>query len=175
MASSTQQMNISRVGPTLNGVAPEDLREAVDETLERLSQLLLTHPSRNGLGATSRNGPAGPDGIQDTVKFLGQVVAAWPDVPAGALPPAGAGFGSTVDVEDIDQKERETFTLMAGTLLDIDAGQVSLASPIGQALLGAKKGDIVHVQLPQRVRRFRVKSVHTLRDKLAEHHTLPAA
>lgn len=73
----------------------------------------------------------------------------------------GARFGSTVVVEDVDLGGRETYTLMTGELLDIDAGQVSLASPIGRALLGARPGAEVSVSTPQRQRRLRVLSVRT--------------
>jgi transcription elongation factor GreA len=73
-----------------------------------------------------------------------------------------------VVVEDVDRAVRETYTLMTGALLDIDAGQVSLASPIGQALLGVDAGAVVTVQAPQRRRTLRVLSVCTLRDRLEQ-------
>ena len=100
--------------------------------------------------------------------FFGQVAAAWADVPEGSLPSTGAGFGSEVVVEDLDQCVRETLTLMTGAHLDIDGGQVSLASPIGQALLGAEEGDIVSVQTPHRLRRLRVVEVHTLQSRIED-------
>ena len=79
------------------------LHEEVAEALERLSQLLVTHTSRDVMMAEP--GPAAPtiEAAQEAVRFLGQVAAAWADVPDGALPPTGAGFGSAVVVEDVDQ------------------------------------------------------------------------
>lgn len=153
---------VSRRAPTIS------LHDEVSEALERLSQLLVAHASRDAMAVES--GPAGPTIVaaQEDVRFFGQVAAAWADVPDGALPPHGAGFGSDVVVEDLDQGVRETFTLMTGALLDIDGGQVSLASPIGQALLGVEEGDIVSVQTPHRMRRLRVVNVRTLQSRIAD-------
>ncbi|MGQ0562664.1 MAG: GreA/GreB family elongation factor, partial [Gemmatimonadota bacterium] len=53
-----------------------------------------------------------------------------------------------------------------GSLVDIDAGQVSLASPIGQALLGREAGDVVTVHTPERERRFEIINVTTIREFL---------
>jgi transcription elongation GreA/GreB family factor len=78
-----------------------------------------------------------------------------------AIPEDGAGFGSMVVVEDVDLGGRETYTLMTGEQLDIEAGQVSLASPIGRALLGARPGAVLSVTTPRRVRRLHVLSVGT--------------
>lgn len=150
------------------GALTTTLHEDVRETLERLSHLLVAHASRDVMAVES--GPAAPIimAAQEDVRFFGQVAAAWADVPDGALPPNGAGFGSSVVVEDLDQSVRETFTLMTGALLDIDRGQVSLASPIGRALLGVEEGDIVSVQTPHRLRRLRVVEIRTLQSRIAD-------
>jgi hypothetical protein len=156
----------------INGVSREastaTLHDEVAEVLERLSRLLVAHASRDVLAVEP--GPAAPTirAAQEDVRFFGQVAAAWADVPDGALPHTGAGFASAVVVEDLDQGVRETFTLMTGALLDIDDGQVSLASPIGQALLGAEEGDVVSVQTPHRLRRLRVVEVRTLQSRIAD-------
>lgn len=142
------------------------LHAEVAEALERLSEHLLAR--RDVLAAEP--GPTAPTiaAAEEAVRFFGQVAAAWADVPDDALPSRGAGFGSAVVVEDVNQGVRETFTLMTGALLDIDGGQVSLASPIGQALLGAEEGDIVSVQTPHRLRSLRVVEVRTLQNRIAE-------
>lgn len=149
------------------------LREQVEEALERLSRLLMAHAVVSG---GSEQEEADVAQTRETARFLGQVTAGWAQLPEEALPEGAAGFGSTVTVEDADHGTRESYTLMAGPMLDIDAGQVSLASPIGQALLGTRPGDVVTVQTPQRCRRLRIVGVRTLQDRLAEEvPTLPAA
>ena len=72
------------------------------------------------------------------------------------------GFGSTVTINDLELGEDFVFTITAGDFIDLDAGQVSLASPIGQGLLGAKEGDEVTIKLPAGERRYKVVVLTTL-------------
>ena len=72
------------------------------------------------------------------------------------------GFGSSVKVLNLSVQEEESFTIVAGDFMDLDAGQVSLASPIGRGLLGAREGEEVVVRLPIGERRFRVLELRTL-------------
>lgn len=142
----------------------EAMRERLDALLEHLSRIVL---ARNG---------AHIDRLQDAVRFFGQVAAGWMDLSPDALPLRGAGYGSTVVVEDLDSGVRETYTLLNGALLDFEAGHVSLASPIGQSLLGALPAKVVDVHTPHRHRRFRVLSVRTLQQRMdQELPTMPAA
>jgi len=72
------------------------------------------------------------------------------------------GFGSIVTIHDIAKGEDYTFTITAGDFIDLDAGQVSLASPIGQGLLGAGEGEEVTIKLPAGERQYRVLELSTL-------------
>lgn len=76
------------------------------------------------------------------------------------------GFGSKVTIRDLDMEEDFTFTITAGDFIDLDAGQVSLASPIGQGLLGASEGEEVTVELPRGERRYKVLELQTLPQQL---------
>ena len=72
------------------------------------------------------------------------------------------GFGSRVTINDIEMGEDFTFTITAGDFIDLDAGEVSLASPIGQGLLGAQEGEEVTVALPMGERRYKILELTTL-------------
>ena len=76
------------------------------------------------------------------------------------------GFGSKVKIRDLDMDEDFTFTITAGDFIDLDAGQVSLASPIGQGLLGAAEGEEVTIELPRGERRYKVLELNTLPQQL---------
>lgn len=78
------------------------------------------------------------------------------------------GFGSRVTIHDIEMAEHFTFTITAGDFIDLDAGQVSLASPIGRGLLGASEGEEVTIKLPAGERRYRVVELSTLPQQLEE-------
>ena len=57
-------------------------------------------------------------------------------------------IGSKVTVYDEDLDEEETYTIMGSTEADVMNGVISNESPVGKALLGHKKGDIVTVKAP---------------------------
>src|SRR3712207_9422099 len=65
------------------------------------------------------------------------------------------------------------YTLMVGDAIDLDAGQISLVSPVGQALLGRRVGEEVQATTPQGTRRLRVLAMETLPEILrrSEEHT----
>jgi transcription elongation GreA/GreB family factor len=66
------------------------------------------------------------------------------------IPPTGyIGFGSTATIEDVDDEKRRTVTLVGEPEADFSLGLVSVTSPLGEALLGAKVGDVVDVVLPR--------------------------
>lgn len=62
-------------------------------------------------------------------------------VVAGGKRGTKINIGNTVKVE-MDGKERE-FTIVGGAESNVAAGKISNLSPVGQSLLGAKKGETV--------------------------------
>jgi len=72
------------------------------------------------------------------------------------------GFGSRVKVKELSMGEVFDFTLVAGDFIDLDAGHISIASPIGRGLLGAKAGEEVTIQLPAGERQYRILELTTL-------------
>jgi len=132
---------------------------------DRLNQLSVTLMARVAERMVARDDGTPDDldaKLQARIRLLGQLAAGLAIAPAELLPEEGAGYGSTVTVEDLETKEQSKYLLMVGSLVDIDAGQVSLASPIGQALLGRTIGETVTVELPQRELRVRILEVVTL-------------
>jgi len=147
----------------------------VEDALERLSNLVACDAMLQ-LESEALNLPCSAEAarVRAVVGFLGQVLAAWPHLPAEAFPEEGAGFGSLVVLVDVDDGQSHAYTLMVGPLLDPDGGQVSLASPMGQSLLGGRADAFVTVITPQRVRRLRVLAVRTLPDRLRQELRVPS-
>lgn len=81
------------------------------------------------------------------------------DAVITAAPAAGegAGIGSRVVVE-VDGLEAE-YTLVGSAEADPSAGRLSVASPVGKALLGSKSGDDVDVDTPRGRVAYRVLKV----------------
>lgn len=72
------------------------------------------------------------------------------------------GLGSRVVVEDIGSGDQETYTVVFAEMMDIDAGHISLASPLGRALTDRKPGEEVSLKLPTMTRKLRVIEVITV-------------
>jgi transcription elongation factor GreA len=75
------------------------------------------------------------------------------------------GLGSRVVVEDVAGGDQETYTVVLAEMMDIDAGHISMASPLGQALKDRKPGEEVSLRLPTMTRKLRVIEVVTIHDQ----------
>ena len=87
-------------------------------------------------------------------------------IDVASMPYDKVGFGSTVKIHDLAMDEEFVFTITAGDFIDLDGGQVSLASPIGRGLVGAALGEEVSIQLPMGERRYKVLELKTLPQQL---------
>jgi transcription elongation factor GreA len=56
--------------------------------------------------------------------------------------------GCKVTIRDVEYGDEETYTIVGSTEVDPGNGRISLKSPIGRALMGHRKGEIVTVQSP---------------------------
>lgn len=68
-------------------------------------------------------------------------------------------IGNTVEVLDMEFNEEVTYTIVGSTEVDLELNRISNESPIGSALLGAKKGQIVEAKVPSGVLKFKVLSI----------------
>lgn len=68
-------------------------------------------------------------------------------------------IGNTVKLHDIEFDEDVEYTIVGSTEVDLAANRVSNESPIGKALIGAKKGQIVGVETPDGVAQYKIKSI----------------
>lgn len=84
------------------------------------------------------------------------------DVDLDHIPSDRIGFGSRVEVLDLDDDSVEQYTLAFGDYLDFEKAEISMASPIGKALLGKADGDEVDISLPNGHIRYRVLTFETL-------------
>lgn len=57
-------------------------------------------------------------------------------------------LGSEVLVKDMKNKKEYKYTILDYVESEPDCGKISISSPIGRALLGKKKGDLVEVRVP---------------------------
>ena len=67
--------------------------------------------------------------------------------------------GNIVEVHDMEFDEDVTYTIVGSTEVDLSQNKISNESPIGSALLGAKKGDIVSANIPSGIAQFKILSI----------------
>ncbi len=109
--------------------------------------------------------------VQVRIGHLVQRLSELAKINVDDMPPDRVGFGSKVKIHDLAIDEVFHYTIVAGDYIDLDAGHVSLASPIGQGLLGAREGEDVDVALPAGRRQYRIVELKTLPQQLADRRT----
>jgi transcription elongation factor GreA len=70
-----------------------------------------------------------------------------------------ARFGRTVEMEDLETGEEVSYTLVGPYEADVQAGTISVTSPLGKALIGKEEGDEIKVQTPKGIRNFEILGV----------------
>jgi len=68
-------------------------------------------------------------------------------------------MGSKVVVKDLEFDEEMEYTIVGSAEADPFNGKISNESPVGSALLGKKKGDIVEVQVPDGIIKYEIISI----------------
>ena len=68
-------------------------------------------------------------------------------------------FGSTVKVQDLETNKKISYRLVGQDEADISKNLIFYRSPIGKALIGKNKEDMVSVNTPSGERNFEIKDV----------------
>ena len=68
-------------------------------------------------------------------------------------------FGSTVKVQDLESNKKISYKLVGQDEADISKNLIFYKSPIGKALIGKNKNDIVNVNTPSGERNLEIKDV----------------
>ncbi len=67
--------------------------------------------------------------------------------------------GNTVKLLDVEFNEEVSYTIVGSTEVDLAQNKISNESPIGSAILGAKKNQTIEVQAPAGVVQYKVLSI----------------
>jgi len=155
----------------------EELKEKLDNEIDRLShELQVTLPQaiqkaveHGDLKENSEYKSAleRQQFVQARLNHLTRRRAELSNIDLSAIPNDRVGFGSRVHVRDLRTSDEETYTLVFGDYIDIDTGQISMASPLGQTLLGKQVGEEVVLKLPRLERKLRIEGLTTLPEMAA--------
>lgn len=69
------------------------------------------------------------------------------------------GLLSRVELTNLGNNSRMTYTIASPHEANLREGKISIKSPIGQALLNKKAGDVVEVRVPAGVLQLRIESI----------------
>ena len=105
--------------------------------------------------------------VQARLGQLRQRLSKLSSIDMAQIPADKVGLGSRVVVEDEKSGERESYNLVFGDA-EFDEGQVSMASPIGRALVGKAVGDVAILKLPTSVRRLKILELATIHQSVAQ-------
>jgi transcription elongation factor GreA len=102
------------------------------------------------------------------IAFLQQRIAELSSIDLSRVPRDRAAFGATVHLVDGETGEERVYRLVASEEVDTERGWISPGSPVGQALVGRKEGDLVVIRVPNGSRQYEVVRVITLHDEVAK-------
>ena len=93
------------------------------------------------------------------IRFLQKVLKYSRVIDPSQLPKDKVTLLSRVEFTNLNTNQRMTYTIVSPHEMDLQAGKISLKSPIGEALMGRKSGDIVEVHAPAATFRLRIESI----------------
>ena len=67
--------------------------------------------------------------------------------------------GNTVTVKDLEFNEEIEYTIVGSTEVDLSQNKISNESPIGSALLGAKKGEEIEIKVPAGIVKYKIIAI----------------
>lgn len=84
----------------------------------------------------------------DTAAFLSREISRATIVPSTIVPPGLVTMGALVEFRDDTTGQTRTVTLVYPHEADVEAGQVSILTPVGAALIGLSVGQSIEWQTP---------------------------
>ncbi len=66
-------------------------------------------------------------------------------------------FGATVTIQDLEADKEVTYQLVGVDEANIKEGKLSVFSPLGRAMIGKKKSDVIEVQSPKGDKEYEIK------------------
>jgi transcription elongation factor GreA len=93
------------------------------------------------------------------IRFLQKVLEHSRVIDSAALPKDRVCLLSRVEFTNLTTNTRRRFQIVSPHEMDLEAGKISLKSPIGAALMGKKVGEIAEAQVPSGTLRLRIESI----------------
>ena len=147
-------------------------KQRYDEILAELNHLIdVVYPEvRDQIAETSAQGDRSENaGYREArrrqaktisrIRFLQKVLDNSRVIDPNALPKDIVCLLSKVEFTNLATNARMKFEIVSPHEMDLEAGKISLKSPIGAALMGKRVGDIAEAQTPSGTLRLRIESI----------------
>ena len=93
------------------------------------------------------------------IRFLQRILEHSRVIDPENLPKDRVSLLSRVEFTNLSTNARMKFEIVSPHEMDLEAGKISLKSPIGAALMGKKVGEIAEAQVPAGTLRLRIESI----------------
>lgn len=93
------------------------------------------------------------------IRFLQKILEHSRVIDPDALPKDRVCLLSLVEFTNLSTNTRMKFQIVSPHEMNLEAGKISLKSPIGAALMGRKVGETAEVQVPSGTLRLRIESI----------------
>jgi len=155
-----------------------DVKQKLEEEMQRIEhELRVTLPKEIqtalGQGDLSENAEyESAKNRQSTIQArFAQIQKRLADlsrIDVTGVPKDRAGLGSEVTVENLESGEEIRYTLVIPELADGNKSFVSMASPVGKALMNRRVGDTVTITIPRGTLEYEVRRIVTLSGDVLE-------
>ena len=93
------------------------------------------------------------------IRFLQKILEHSRVIDPNVLPKDRVSLLSRVEFTNLNTNTRMQFEIVSPHEMNLEAGKISLKSPIGAALMGKKVGETVEVQVPSGTLRLKIESI----------------
>ena len=93
------------------------------------------------------------------IRFLQKILEHSRVIDPDALPKDRVSLLSQVEFTNLTTNKRMKFQIVSPHEMDLEAGKISLKSPIGAALMGKKVGEIAEAHVPSGTLRLKIESI----------------
>ena len=134
----------------LESVELPRVRDAISEARDKgdLSENFEYHAAKREQGS-----------VLSRIRFLQRVLENARVVDKSLLKTDCVGLLSRVEITNLANQRRMTYTVVSPHEADLRSGKISIKSPIAQAMLGKQSGDEVEARVPAGTVRLRIESV----------------
>ncbi len=97
--------------------------------------------------------------VEGQILELKKILSSARVVNPDEIPTDVVGVGTVVTVRDLETHEEWPYYIVGPVEADPEEDRISYESPVGRALLGAHTGDIVEVQAPAGILRYKILEI----------------